>query len=91
MALAEPGKRPLHNPAARLSTARATRTRLFTDCADVGHVAQGCSRFTTGGVIESFVEQQMLFLVVGSFDNDRKQRVFQATSVMPIGRCRRDT
>jgi hypothetical protein len=57
----------------------------------VGYVAQGRGRFTTSGIVEPFVEQQMRFLIVGTFDNDGKQSVFKATCVMPIGRRGRDT
>jgi len=57
----------------------------------VSDVAQGRRRFTTPGIVEPFVEQQMLFLIVGAFDNDRKQGVFKATRIMPVGRRGRDT
>jgi hypothetical protein len=91
VALTEPGKRPLYNPTARLATTLATRTCLFTDRADVSYITQGRGRFTTGGIIEPFVEQQMLLLVVWALDDDRKQRVFEAPSVMPVVRRGRDT
>ncbi len=45
----------------------------------------------TRGIVEPFVEQQMLFLIVRAFDNDGKQGVFKATRVMPIGWRGRDS
>jgi len=90
-ALAQPSQRSFHNPTPWFATTWATWSRFFTDGADVGYVAQGRGRFTTSGIVEPFVEQQMLFLIVGTFDNDGKQGVFKATRVMPIGRRGRDT
>ncbi len=84
-ALAQPGKRSLDDPTAWLATTRPSRTCFFADRADVSNVALRCGSFAARGVVEPFVEQKMFFLVVGAFDDDRKQRIFQAPSVVPVG------
>jgi hypothetical protein len=90
-ALAQPGQRSFDDPTPWFATAWAARSRLLTDGADVRDVAQRRSCFTTRGVVEPLVQQQVLFLIVGAFYDDGKQRVFQATSIVPVGRRSRDT
>ena len=89
-ALAQPGERSFHDPAARLASTASTAARLLADGADVRRVVVlGCG-FATGGIIVALVQKQMLFLSLGTLDDHRGQQVFQARRVVPVGRRRGD-
>lgn len=89
-ALAQPGERSFHHPPARLAAAWTTRSRFFSNGANVSDVAEFLSRLATRGIVISLVEQQMLLLIDRPLDDDRQQRVFQAARIMPVGRRSRD-
>ena len=85
-AFAQPSEGSFDDPPSRLASPRRARSGWLADRLNVRFVPAPGDRCAARGIVEAFVQAEMLLFVVGTRDDCRVEQIFQARRVVPVGR-----